>query len=470
MNDLLATIGISSEDERIVCGIHEDSRRVGKDWIFISRLGLKGEGKAYVREALDKGAVVIMEERCAMRDVYVCADVQKALITLSSALYPRLCADLLCIGVTGTNGKSSVSAFLYQMLSADMPCMRIGTHEVCGAGWREEIENTTPPLCELIRLFEQAREEGARCVIMEVSSHAIAQQRIALLRFDHLIYTNIKEDHLDFHRCPTHYRYTKYALRRYLKPGGQVIVNHDDPLLRDLYPLLAGHCVTFGHVPSHFQILEEHADRSGIRFRMNEYACHAPLYGAFQVMNIAPAVISARLLGYPRAWIEERVAALHGLSGRMQKVWDHPLAFVDYAHTEDAVRRMYEALRDLPHERVITVIGCGGEREQEKRGAIAALVSANSDLSIFTADNPRGEALSSILLQMREAAQGCMVFEERAHAIKFAVENSGNDDIILVVGKGDEKVQIVSGERVPFDDAEILLRLLKLGRMDDHAA
>ena len=141
MNDLLATIGISSEDERIVCGIHEDSRRVGKDWIFISRLGMKGEGKAYVREALDKGAVVIMEERCAMRDVYICADVQKALITLSSALYPRLCADLLCIGVTGTSGKSSVSAFLYQMLSADMPCMRIGTHEVCGAGWREEIEN-----------------------------------------------------------------------------------------------------------------------------------------------------------------------------------------------------------------------------------------------------------------------------------------------------------------------------------------
>ena len=304
MNDLLATIGISSEDERIVCGIHEDSRRVGKDWIFISRLGMKGEGKAYVREALDKGAVVIMEERCAMRDGNACADVQKALITLSSALYPRLCADLLCIGVTGTSGKSSVSAFLYQMLSADMPCMRIGTHEVCGAGWREEIENTTPPLCELIRLFEQAREEGARCVIMEVSSHAIAQQRIALLRFDHLIYTNIKEDHLDFHRCTAHYRYTKYALRRYLKPGGQVIVNHDDPLLRDLYPLLAGHCVTFGHVPSHFQILEEHADRSGIRFRMNEYACHAPLYGAFQVMNIAPAVISARLLGYPRAWIE----------------------------------------------------------------------------------------------------------------------------------------------------------------------
>ena len=130
MNDLLATIGISSEDERIVCGIHEDSRRVGKDWIFISRLGMKGEGKAYVCEALGKGAVVIMEERCAMRDVYVCADVQKALITLSSALYPRLCADLLCIGVTGTSGKSSVSAFLYQMLSADMPCMRIGAHGV----------------------------------------------------------------------------------------------------------------------------------------------------------------------------------------------------------------------------------------------------------------------------------------------------------------------------------------------------
>ena len=110
---------------------------------------------------------------------------------------------------------------------------------------------------------------------------------------------------------------------------------------------------------------------------------------------------------------------------------------------------------------MITVIGCGGEREQEKRGAIAALVSANSDLSIFTADNPRSEALSSILLQMREAAQGCMVFEERAHAIKFAVENSGNDDIILVVGKGDEKIQIVAGERVPFDDSKILLRLLK---------
>lgn len=461
MNELLSMIGVDSSDTRIVRGMHEDSRKVSEDWLFLARSGMRGNGKEHVQEALAHGAAVLMEEQCDLEGVYICEDLSKAQIILGKALYPDLCEGMLCIGVTGTSGKSSTSAFLYQMLSAAMPCVRIGTHQVSGAGWEEEIANTTPPLCELIRLIEMARARQVRCVIMEVSSHAIAEKRIALLRFDHLIYTNIREDHLDFHHCAAHYRYTKYALRHYLKPGGQVIVNHDDPGLRQLCSLLDGHCTTFGHVASHFQIVKERCERSGIHFTVNEYVCHAALYGRFQVMNIVPALIVARQLGFSCAWIEAKVAELRPLKGRMQKLWDHPLVFVDYAHTEDAVCRLFDSLSDLSHERVITVIGCGGEREQKKRAAIAALASACSDLCIFTADNPRGEALSSILLQMRAAAGACMVFEERAHAIKFAVENSGNDDIILVVGKGDEKIQIVAGERVPFDDSKILLRLLK---------
>ena len=313
MNELLSLIGVDSSDTRIVRGMHEDSRKVSEDWLFLARSGMRGNGKEHVQEALAHGAAVLMEEQCDLEGVYICEDLSKAQIILGKALYPDLCEGMLCIGVTGTSGKSSTSAFLYQMLSAAMPCVRIGTHQVSGAGWEEEIANTTPPLCELIRLIEMARARQVRCVIMEVSSHAIAEKRIALLRFDHLIYTNIREDHLDFHHCAAHYRYTKYALRHYLKPGGQVIVNHDDPGLRQLCSLLDGHCTTFGHVASHFQIVKERCERSGIHFTVNEYVCHAALYGRFQVMNIVPALIVARQLGFSRAWIEAKVAELRPL-------------------------------------------------------------------------------------------------------------------------------------------------------------
>lgn len=441
--------------------MHEDSRRVQADWLFIARRGDRVNGADYIAEALRRGAVVLCDAPCDEPNVYRTEKPEEAILSLTRILYPDLCEGLTLIGITGTNGKTSTAAFLYQCLGRRMPCMRIGTHHVISETWTMTTENTTPLLLELVWLLEKAKQMGISCVIMEVSSHAIAQQRIAALRFDYIVFTNIRADHLDFHHCEAQYRYTKYRLRYYLRPGGYCIVNHDDVMLHPLYALLDHRCITFGRRVSHFHIRHEQATSRGLRFSVNETAYETALYGRFQIENILPAIIIGHLEGFSEKALQESVAALQAVSGRMQRVYERPLALIDYAHTASAVQTLLASARVLPHQRLIVVIGCGGQRDASKRALMGKMAAESADLCIFTTDNPRGEAPSSIFAMMRvDVKQPVMILESRACALKFAVKNSTNDDIILIIGKGDEKVQDMGTQQIPFDDARLLRQLL----------
>lgn len=440
-------------------GVHDDSRRVSEDWIFVAR---NSKGERYVQEALGKGAIVITTKEIRKENVYVCTDGEEALHTLIALFYPRLWEGMVSIAVSGTNGKSSCAYFLYQCLSHEMPCLWIGTHHILCPYFEEESAHTTPSLCELARIITAAKQAGVRALIMEVSSHAIAQKRISALRYDYILYTNIHSDHLDYHLCEAHYRYTKYALRSYLKPKGRVIVNHDDPRQRPLYRLLSGQCVTYGTQLCHFYLHAVEERREGIAFAVNEQHYESGVFGRFQAMNLAGVITVCTLWGMRHETLQAAVKGLKPLAGRMQKVWEHPLAIIDYAHTASACLALYRAVCSLPHHQIITVIGCGGERDVEKRAQMGAIASVYSDLCIFTSDNPRNEPLAQIFAGMRKrAGKNVMIFEERAHAIKFAVKNSGNDDIILVVGKGDEHRQLIRGVSTAFHDEEVLCRALR---------
>ena len=459
LNEALAKIGIRCEDKRLIRGIHEDSRWIEKDWIFIAR---HPRGERYIAQALAKGAVVLCECQDKKKDVYHVDDMETALKALLTLCYPSFCEDLLCIAVTGTNGKSSTAYFLYQCLSKRMRCLWIGTHQVLADTFHETIDNTTPNSCELLRLIEKAKKQGVACLIMEVSSHAIAQNRISVLSYDFIIYTNIRSDHLDYHVCEAHYRYTKYALRRYLKAQGRILVNHDDVRLHPLYDLLEGQCVTYGSALSHYWLHDVVADVNGLRFFVNDQAFETKICGLFQALNLTAVIAVCHLCKMKDSQIASAIKQLQPLAGRLQKVWEHPFAFIDYAHTASACAALFASVRSFPHERLITVIGCGGERDEEKRAQMGNIASLNSDLCIFTSDNPRNESLARIFAMMCEQIKdNVMIFEERAYAIKFAVKNSGNNDIILVVGKGDERWQIVGGQAYPFDDAEVLCRALR---------
>ena len=459
LNEALARIGILCEDNRIIRGIHEDSRRIKKDWIFLARTP---RGERYIAQALAKGAIVLSECQETKKDVYHVDDMDVAMNELLTFCYPSFCEDLLCIAVTGTNGKSSTAYFLYQCLSKQMRCLWIGTHQVLADTFHETIDNTTPNSCELLRLIEKAKEQGISCMIMEVSSHAIAQNRICALSYDFIIYTNIRSDHLDFHICEAHYRYTKYALRRYLKAHGRILVNHDDMRLHPLYLLLDGQCVSYGQALSHFWLHDVIADVNGLHFSVNDQSFDTEVCGRFQALNLTAVIAVCHLCRMEETQIVSAIRQLQPLAGRLQKVWEHPFAFIDYAHTASACAALFASVRSFPHNRIITVIGCGGERDKEKRAQMGKIASMNSDLCIFTSDNPRNEPLAQIFEMMCEQVKdNVMIIEERACAIKFAVKNSTNDDIILVVGKGDECWQIIGGRAYPFDDAEVLCHALR---------
>ncbi len=454
LNEVLLTFGIVSRDDRLIKGVHDDSRCVKKDWIFVA---YDQKREAYIEEALSKGAVVFCTHSCPFDNVYVVTNGKEALYTLLRLYYPKLFSNMVYIGITGTNGKSSTAYFLYQCLSCRENCLWIGTHHVLCKKFQQEIANTTPSLCTLVQLIEKGHQHGVHCVIMEVSSHAIMQERIQIIRFDYIVYTNITRDHLDYHLCEAHYRYAKYRLRKYKKETGKILVNHEDPHLKDLYPLIEGNCVTYGKKMSHFWLHDIVASASGLRFFVNEVSYVTKICGDFQAVNLSAVIAVCHLFGMNQEQIQTAIRRLQPLEGRLQKVWEHPFAFVDYAHTASACCALFESIRAFPHDRIITIIGCGGERDQEKRKEIGYIASMNSDLCIFTSDNPRREPLSQIFAMMcAQVKNNVMIFEDRTCAIKFAVKNSRNDDIILVVGKGDERWQNINGKDYPFDDAQVL--------------
>ena len=465
LNKLLKCIGVACQTTIEVQGITDRSDEAKQDWLFISLHGTRDSGEKYLDEVLAKGAYVLSSEPHDDERIWGHEHLHKAAAELLDVYYARAYEKLHVCGVTGTSGKTSVSSLCVQLLNAQgLKTMLIGTNGIQYEQQMIPTGNTTPSLFILMRCLHEALERGITHVVMEVSSHAVATHRIGNIRYDVIIFTRITSDHLDFHFTQSQYRYTKFKLRFSLKPQGTVILHNDDQKMREFYQLNHHKLITYGFQAAHFTAESPVVTDRDSSFVMHDYTFHSPLLSDVNILNTAAVIAYGRLIQVSYAKLQETVSRFQGIPGRLECIRTQAYTiWIDYAHTSDALKNVLLFAEKVKTNRVITVIGCGGERDRIKRPLMAELSAHYSDLTILTADNPRSEWLPQILFDMcPEPKPNTVIIEDRRCAIKHAVKNAGNGDIIIIAGRGNEAYQTIYGQRIPFLDQdavkEILLR------------
>jgi len=479
---------IDGNPEVEVGGICHDSRRVKPGDLFCALRGEVTDGHRFIDRAVAAGAVAVLREDgmpTGPVPTLLAEDGRAAMAALAVRFYGHPTADMKVIGITGTNGKTTVSYLLESLLaSADEHVAVIGTVAYRFGSHQLPAPNTTPEAVDLQRLAAEFRTQGCSALVMEVSSHALVQQRVAGVAFDVGVFTNLTPEHLDYHREMESY----FAAKRLLFVSGtaarKAVINIDDPWGAQLAAQRPD-AVTCGFAAeARVRIVDAELGFDGIRARLatpaGELEIRSPLLGRFNLTNLACAAAVGVALGIGPAKIAEGLAAARRVPGRLEPV-DNDLGariLVDYAHTGDALEKALETLRDLRPRRLLTVFGCGGDRDRSKRPLMGEVAGRLSDLVIVTSDNPRGEdpqrIIDDILPGLERAGArplpaeagpgvdgtGYLVIADRRQAIETAVALTGRDDILLVAGKGHEDYQIVGERRIHFDDREELRRAL----------
>ncbi len=479
-----------------ISSLEYDSRNACSNSLFFALPGVTVDGFDYIQPAIEKGATAVVcariPEDCPSNVCFIqVANVRLTMAQVAAEFYGHPTTGVPVIGVTGTNGKTSITYLLESILvETGLKPAVFGTVEYRFDNQRLSASHTTPESVDLMRMMADFRAAGADALILEVSSHALEQHRVDGIDFDTAIFTNLTQDHLDYHVTLDSYFNSKKRLFTELLGDGSAVVNNSDPYGKKLLQENAA-WFSFGwDVDADIHPDQVDVGRDGIR---GEFVCdgeklsiHSGMIGDFNVSNLMAAIAAAHKLGIRYDQIERGVAAAQQVPGRVEKV-NNPrsiLALVDYAHTGDALEQVLMTLKKLEHRRLLTVVGCGGDRDPGKRPVMACAAARYSDLAIYTSDNPRTEDPLKILAQMRqgaldsdyvevdrvEAAQGdngFIVIPERREAIEFAAKLAQQGDLLLVAGKGHEDYQILGTEKIHFDDREELRRVLADGEGKD---
>ena len=463
--------------DRTITAIAYDSRRVVAGSVFIALKGLRADGGAFTAQAESRGAIAIVSESPAPDGFAVpwltVRDARLALALLADRFCDHPSRRMPVIGVTGTNGKTTTSYLLASMLdAAGLRAGMLGTVAYRIGGEEREASRTTPEAPDVQQLLSEMLQQGCRSAVMEVSSHALSLKRVDGMRFAAGIFSNLTRDHLDFHEDMEAYFAAKRRLFEMLPDDAPGVINIDDPRGAALveicgtpvtYAVNAPADVTPGHVAMAL---------SGLRFDVKtpKGTVHisSKLVGRPNVYNILAATATAAALDIPIEAIETGVASLSGVPGRFEVVShadDQVTVVVDYAHTDDALRNLLETARPLSSKRLVTVFGCGGDRDRSKRSLMGMVAARLSDIVVITSDNPRSEDPARIIEEIergipagRDASSRAPVIEsvvDRAAAIERAVSIAGAGDVVLIAGKGHEKYQQIGDRVLPFDDGEV---------------
>lgn len=456
----------------VVTQISFDSRKVAEGSLFVAVPGTHTDGARFIRDAIAAGAIAIMCEQLPDEPdetiTYILVgDSAFALGVAAANFYDNPSGQLRLVGVTGTNGKTTVATLLYQLFGElGYACGLVSTVENRIAGKIVPATHTTPDPVQLNGLLREMVDQGCDYCFMEVSSHSIVQQRIAGLVFAGGIFTNITHDHLDFHGTFDNYIKAKQSFFDSLGRFAFVLYNQDDRNGAIMVQNTFAHRKSYGlknMADFKTRVLETHFDGTLLQFDGQEVWVN--LIGEFNAYNLLAVYGAAVLLEQETVKILTAMSRLTGAEGRfdVQIAGNGVIGIVDYAHTPDAVKNVLETIARLRkgNEQVITVLGCGGDRDKTKRPEMAAVAIRNSNKLIITSDNPRTEDPAAIIRDMEAgvpAASRRDVFSiaDRREAIRAACHLAQAGDVVLVAGKGHEKYQEINGEKLPFDDKEIL--------------
>ncbi|MBU1670172.1 MAG: UDP-N-acetylmuramoyl-L-alanyl-D-glutamate--2,6-diaminopimelate ligase [Actinobacteria bacterium] len=473
-----------------ITGLAYDSRSVEPGRAFFCIKGLVTDGHLYAGKAIERGAVALFVERVPEDGIpgdvvmITVKDTRLALALCSAAYYGRPSDALRLVGITGTNGKTTTAFLLEAILRrSGGRTGLIGTVENHITGQVEPVTRTTPESLDLQFLLRRMVDNGAEYVTMEVSSHALELHRVAGCVFDEVVFTNLTQDHLDFHISLEEYFGAKRRLFSEEEFGAdrRAVINTDDSFGARLRRETALPTLSFGldpaaEVRAQDVVVTPHGNRFRVEHSGGAIELETALQGRFNVYNCLAAAAVALDMGVDDRSIAGGLQSLQGVPGRFENI-DEGQPFtvlVDYAHTPDGVRSLLEACREVTSGRVIVVVGCGGDRDRSKRPLMGRVAVELSDLAIVTSDNPRSEDPEAIIAQILEAIRGgfgedrFMVEPDRREAIALALGRARPGDLVVVAGKGHESGQIFSDRVVPFDDRQVARERLRemLGETD----
>ncbi|MCX6545537.1 MAG: UDP-N-acetylmuramoyl-L-alanyl-D-glutamate--2,6-diaminopimelate ligase [Acidobacteria bacterium] len=478
--------GAEQSAGREVAALEYDSRNVVPGAVFVGVGGEHVDGAAFAPQAVAKGAIAVVSERERPAEVSApwvrVRDARLAMAVLASAFFQHPSRALLIVGITGTNGKTTTAYLVREVLqAAGLSCGLMGTVQYRVGPQAHEASRTTPEAVDLQRMLREMVDADCRACAMEVSSHALAQRRVDDTRFAAGVFTNLTRDHLDYHHDMDTYFAAKRRLFEMLPAGAPAVLNVDDPRAASLADRRQS-VVTFA-VDRDADVMPvlPPASLMGLTFDARTPAgtmhVHSRLAGRFNLYNLLAAAATGVGLGLPLSAVEAGLAAVTAVPGRFQIVSapeDDVVVIVDYAH---ALKNLLEAVRPLARARMITVFGCGGDRDRTKRSLMGAVAARLSDLVVITSDNPRTEDPDAIIDEIERgiapaaerarlasgaAADGrartptpWMRMTDRRAAITRAIADAGPGDVIVIAGKGHEKTQVIRDRELPFDDVVV---------------
>lgn len=487
-------------------GVTHDSRRVAPGWAFVAIPGERTDGWIHAPDAVRNAAAVVVAEKSRnvdARDVpwVTVPDARRALSVIAALVHGEPTKKLTLVGITGTNGKTTLTYLLEAIVaSAGGNPGVVGTVTYRWEGKEQPAPRTTPEASELQAIFAEMVRAGVTHAMVEASSHGLYLNRLDGCHFDVGVFTNLSQDHLDFHRdIEDYYQAKRHLFTRILplsaKKPVHAVVNRDDPFGRRLATEIQGLPVTtFGSTadssvcPLSLSLTEEGISAQ-VRTPSGALSIRSHLAGPFNLLNILAAVAVAEVLGIDHHAIEDGIAATRVVPGRLERIpSDGGTIFVDYAHTPEALKNVLAALKGLRSGRIVTLMGCGGDRDKTKRPLMGREAALGSDFVVVTSDNPRSEDPGAIIAQVVEGVRaagyeewpvslngsplrnGCYKqIADRRHAIAWALKNLEDEDVLLVAGKGHETYQEINGVQHPFDDRQVVREELRaLSRVNDE--
>jgi len=462
-----------------VQGLCYDSRKASAGFLFVCIPGLKTDGHQFAAQAIANGARVILAEKVIeLPDgitLLVTADCRKALPVVSANFYGRPSHDLKVIGVTGTNGKTTTTHLIKAILEeAGFKTGIIGTLYARIDDTEKVLGHTTPESLDIEEFMAMAKQEGARYVVMEVSSHALDLGRVDQILFDAAVFTNLTQDHLDYHQDMEHYQQSKLRLFKQLHEGTGwfAVVNADDPYGADFIHAASPAYTYAVNQEADVRAIEVDSNLKGSSFKVvtsaEKFEINMKLIGMFSVYNALAAICFALQAGIKAAPIKSALEKVNGVAGRFEQVdcGQDFTVVVDYAHTPDGLENILRTGRQIVKNRLITVFGCGGDRDRSKRPLMGKIAAEWSDFSIVTSDNPRSEEPEAIIddivpgLDAVEHSHYAKIVDRR-DAIEHAIRLARPGDLVIIAGKGHETYQLVKDQVLDFDDRKVAREILK---------